>query len=154
MDWGRLFFGFSGRVNRRKYWLAWIVLIAILATFWLTSYLTESIVFQSLSGMITIVIFISIVAVGIKRLQDRNKNGWYVTLFYIAPVVLFVGGMKIGVSHDSSNMVATVLWLIAFAITIWAFVELGCLRGTIGGNSYGADPLAPEVLTPPVRTQH
>ncbi len=35
-----------------------------------------------------------------------------------------------------------------FAINIWMLVELGCLRGTIGGNQYGGDPLAPEPAPP------
>jgi uncharacterized membrane protein YhaH (DUF805 family) len=38
------------------------------------------------------------------------------------------------------------LHLVSFAITIWAFVELGCLRGTIGPNRYGPDPLPPPAL--------
>ena len=42
--------------------------------------------------------------------------------------------------------------LVAFVIGIWGFIELGCLRGSIGQNRYGPDPLAPDVLTPPVRT--
>jgi uncharacterized membrane protein YhaH (DUF805 family) len=33
------------------------------------------------------------------------------------------------------------LSLVAFAISIWGFVELGCLRGTDGPNTYGPDPL-------------
>jgi uncharacterized membrane protein YhaH (DUF805 family) len=40
------------------------------------------------------------------------------------------------------------------AIGLWAFVELGCLRGTIGANAYGSDPNTPEILTPPVRIPH
>jgi uncharacterized membrane protein YhaH (DUF805 family) len=28
---------------------------------------------------------------------------------------------------------------------IWAFVELGCLKGTAGPNKYGDDPLEPQV---------
>jgi uncharacterized membrane protein YhaH (DUF805 family) len=41
-----------------------------------------------------------------------------------------------------------VLHLVAFAITVWAFVELGCLRGTVGPNQYGPDPLEPAALGP------
>jgi uncharacterized membrane protein YhaH (DUF805 family) len=33
------------------------------------------------------------------------------------------------------------LALAAFALTIWGFVEIGCLRGTDGSNEYGPDPL-------------
>jgi uncharacterized membrane protein YhaH (DUF805 family) len=35
-----------------------------------------------------------------------------------------------------------ILHLISFGITVWAFVELGCLRGTMGPNRYGPDPLS------------
>jgi len=35
-----------------------------------------------------------------------------------------------------------VLHVISFAISVWAFVELGCLRGTVGPNRYGPDPLS------------
>jgi uncharacterized membrane protein YhaH (DUF805 family) len=33
------------------------------------------------------------------------------------------------------------LALAAFALTVWGFVEIGCLRGTEGPNRYGANPL-------------
>jgi uncharacterized membrane protein YhaH (DUF805 family) len=35
-----------------------------------------------------------------------------------------------------------VLHVISFAISVWAFVELGCLLGTVGPNRYGPDPLS------------
>jgi len=38
-------------------------------------------------------------------------------------------------------MLQTILALAAFALTIWGFVEIGCLPGTTGSNSYGPDPL-------------
>lgn len=37
--------------------------------------------------------------------------------------------------------------LVSLALSLWAFVELGCLRGTIGPNQYGADPIAPAPAT-------
>jgi uncharacterized membrane protein YhaH (DUF805 family) len=40
------------------------------------------------------------------------------------------------------------LRLVAFAITVWAFVELYCLRGTTGPNRFGPDPLATPQSTP------
>jgi uncharacterized membrane protein YhaH (DUF805 family) len=46
-----------------------------------------------------------------KRWHDRGKSGWW-TLIVLVP---FIGA-------------------------IWLFVELGCLRGTVGPNQYGADP--------------
>jgi uncharacterized membrane protein YhaH (DUF805 family) len=40
-----------------------------------------------------------------------------------------------------------ILALAAFALTIWGFVEIGCLRGSAGANTYGPDPLAEERRT-------
>jgi uncharacterized membrane protein YhaH (DUF805 family) len=45
-----------------------------------------------------------------------------------------------------------VLHVVGFAISVWAFVELGCLRGTVGPNQYGPDPLAPSVPASSVST--
>jgi len=36
-----------------------------------------------------------------------------------------------------------VLGLASFVISIWALVEIGFLRGTVGPNQYGPDPLQP-----------
>ena len=108
-------------------------------------------VFHAAASMVNIVIYISSLAVGVKRLHDRNKSGWYLLLFYIAPSLLFAVSFGITVS-DGSGTVAGFLALAGVAIVIWTFVELGCLRGTIGANAYGPDPIAPDVLTPPVRT--
>jgi uncharacterized membrane protein YhaH (DUF805 family) len=51
------------------------------------------------------------------------------------------------IGNQMENM-GFVLHLVGFAITVWAFVELGCLRGTVGPNQYGPDPLEPAALDP------
>jgi uncharacterized membrane protein YhaH (DUF805 family) len=109
----------------------------------------DSAIFQAVNGMLGIVIFISSLAVGVKRLHDRNKSGWYLVLFYIIPSILIVAGIAVGTIMEDSIMIASILGLVAAAIGIWAFIELGCLRGTVGANRYGPDPLA----TPPVGAQ-
>ena len=136
MNWGHLFFNFSGRINRAKYWIAILIYSAI---------------YQAINGMLNIVIFISSLAVGVKRLHDRNKSGWYLVLFYIVPGILITAGIVVGTFMDDSILLASILGLAAFAIGVWAFVELGCLRGDIGPNRYGPDPFEP-TASPPVRT--
>jgi uncharacterized membrane protein YhaH (DUF805 family) len=32
--------------------------------------------------------------------------------------------------------------VLSLPFSIWAFVELGCLKGTAGSNRFGEDPLA------------
>jgi uncharacterized membrane protein YhaH (DUF805 family) len=48
-------------------------------------------------------------------------------------------------SAESETFGSIVLGLGAFAISIWALVELGFLRGTRGPNRFGSDPLSREV---------
>jgi len=151
MGWGHLFFSFDGRANRARFWIAGLIFAVIYAVMTIIDYVTDqSVVFQALNGMLIIVILIASIAVGVKRLHDRNKSGWYLLLFYLVPSMLVVIGVLIGAFVEDSTIIATVLGLLAFAIGVWAFVEMGCLRGTIGVNQYGSDPVAPTTI-PPVR---
>ena len=151
MNWGHLFFSFDGRTNRAKFWIAALIFAAINVVLAILGYvMDQSVVFQALNSMLGIVILISSIAVGVKRLHDRNKSGWYLLLFYLVPSMLVVIGVLIGAFVEDSTIIATVLGLLAFAIGVWAFVEMGCLRGTIGVNQYGPDPVAPATI-PPVR---
>ena len=80
--------------------------------------------------------WISGFAIGIKRLHDRDKSGWWILLFYVAPSVLG------GIANTCEQAVGSFVFGVAsFAISIWGLVELGFLRGTVGPNPYGPDPL-------------
>ena len=138
MDPINLLFSFSGRINRAKYWLAfliWFVLwIVLLVLMFMSGFSTTTIV---TAIIVAIPSFLSGIAIGIKRLHDRNKSGWWLLLFYLAP------GILDGIGRGAGG-IGFVFSLASLAITIWAFVELGCLRGTIGVNRYGPDPVAPK----------
>ena len=160
MNFINLLFSPSGRINRAKWWLAvvflsvvWTVAVGVLAVFLAQDIIRlgsepsteDTLRLIANYGLVTILflilivipIFVSSIFVGIKRLHDRNKSGWWIVLFYFGPTIV---GM-IGRSIDGS--LSLVFWLISFAIAVWAFIELGCLRGTAGPNRYGPDPLGP-----------
>ena len=151
MNWGQLFFKFDGRVNRARFWIAALIFTVVNVVLAILSYLTDqSGVFQAINGMLSIVILICSIAVGVKRLHDRNKSGWYLLLFYFVPCTLAALSVLIDAFVEDSIIIATVLALLAFALVVWAFIEMGCLRGTVGVNRYGPDPVAPATI-PPVR---
>ena len=151
MGWGHLFFNFSGRTNRARFWIAGLIFAVIYAVMAILDYVTDqNVVFQAFNSMLSIVILIAGIAVGVKRLHDRNKSGWYLLLFYFVPGTLAALSVLIGEFVEDSSIIATVLALLAFALIVWAVIELGCLRGTIGVNQYGPDPVAPATI-PPVR---
>ena len=117
-------FLFKGRINRAKYWLIQLLmLVTILSLFILGLSTGRSdndpvIGNESDVGRIVIVVLFGIIfgwinlAIQIKRWHDRDRSGWWVFI----ELIPFIG-------------------------TIWAFVELGCLKGTAGENRFGPDSL-------------
>jgi len=77
-------------------------------------------------------------ATTVKRLHDRNKSGWWIVPFFIAPNLLSKLGDRLGDSHP-----ADLLMLGVAILSFWGFVEMLCLRGTRGPNRFGPDPPAP-----------
>lgn len=133
IDFGSLLFGFDGRINRAKYWLAAVIyLVAILIAAGLM-FALHGMIGMVLMGIVYIVALVSGIAVGIKRLHDCDKSGWWLLVFYLLPGLLSAAAM----SMDDS----VVLNLLSFAVSIWGIVQLGFLRGTIGPNRFGADPI-------------
>jgi len=155
MNLGNLLFSFEGRINRAKYWLAvliYVVASVIVAMFGIALG-QDSIAVALLNAIVGIGSFISGIMVGIKRLHDRDRSGWLLLVFYIVPGVLVALALLLGIwgvaSQSMGSMAtASVLCLVAFGIGVWAFVELGCLRGTIGPNRYGPDPLEVQLAVP------
>ncbi len=152
MDWGHLFFKFGGRANRAKFWIAALVYAVINIILAAIGYaMDQGGAFQAVNGILQLVILVSSIAVGVKRLHDRDKSGWYLLLFYVVPGVLVATASVLGMTMEDSTIIAGILGLVAFAVGVWAFVELGCLRGTIGANRFGPDPLMPAAMPPPIR---
>lgn len=145
MDLSTLLFSFQGRANRAKYWLAvliYFVTAIILALFgFVTSHtLGLGLIYGIVGTIVYIGMLVSGVAVGIKRLHDRAKSGWWLLVFYVLPTVIVLIGTFL--SWGAGSMIISGLFsLIALAISVWGFVELGCLRGSVGPNGYGPDPL-------------
>ena len=72
-----------------------------------------------------------------KRIHDRNKTGKLAALFY----GLWFVFMAAAIATGGNAVIAIGLFLLSLAISIWFLIEFGCLRGTIGSNRYGPDPV-------------
>ncbi len=62
-------------------------------------------------------------------------------MFYLVPGLLDQIAKAASFAGAAGTVLHYVLTLAAFTLTIWGFVEIGCLRGTAGSNTYGPDPL-------------
>jgi uncharacterized membrane protein YhaH (DUF805 family) len=149
MHWQWLLFGFEGRINRAKYWLAVLIYVVgmVVIAFALAVGLNlgwSGGIGGVAIGLIIVIFYITLIvsgiAVGAKRLHDRGRSGLWLLVFYLLPSVLSVIADEIGAASGSQE-ISDLFGLIPLGIWIWAFVELGCLPGTAGPNKYGPDPL-------------
>jgi len=138
----QLLFSFQGRLNRKPYWMtaiATMVIIIVLLLFALILIREHRFEFAGLTLTLLVILYIPLIwiglAIGAKRLHDRDKSAWWLLVFYAAPGILSTAGNRM------EEVGFIILHIISFGISVWAFVELGCLRGTPGPNRYGPDPL-------------
>jgi uncharacterized membrane protein YhaH (DUF805 family) len=76
-----------------------------------------------------------------ERLHGRNKSVWWLLLFYSLPALLgplaksasFAGGTGVALQH--------ILMLAGLALSVWGFVEIGCLPGNPESNGYRPNPI-------------
>ena len=147
----KILFSFGGRIGRRIYWqaiLALIVAVLVLtvAPFLLNGEKAAVLMLALTSQFIWLLSLWPILAVGCKRLHDRNKNGWWLLVTWLLPFGLFSGGLSIALFDDPrtgrSGDFSTGLTLVLASLlpALWGIVELGILPGTKGSNRYGDDP--------------
>ena len=136
MSMSQLLLSFSGRLNRKPYWLINLILVAtvfvilvLLAMLGGSAALAEFSAFGA--GLLSFVVALFpawiALATGVKRLHDRNKSAWWLLLFYVLPGVLQ------GIGENAGDL-GIVLMIAGTVISIWALVELGFLPGTVGPN--------------------
>jgi len=112
-----LYLSMNGRITRSKYWLFAVVAVsidsAIAGVLDMVLGLSDPTTGYGPITMITglALIYPSICIQG-KRWHDRNKSAWWILI----NLVPFIGGL-------------------------WALIECGFLRGTVGDNRFGPDPL-------------
>lgn len=148
MDWASFLFSSRGRIGRAKYWLTAVIYIAAWVFFLLVAFIAlgnnienafsfagVGIALWIAATILTLAMTWSSIAIGMKRLHDRDKSGWWILVFLLGPTLLN------GLGQSSTGAASLILFVGAVVISIWAVVELGILRGTSGTNRFGADPL-------------
>jgi uncharacterized membrane protein YhaH (DUF805 family) len=149
MHLGHLYTSFEGRINRAASWLGAIILFVVTLVALLVATFVIGISFDGSDSRLKLVTFAlqlallyPSAALMVKRLHDRNRPGYFAAFMLVPAVVKQVTDL-LGRTGDPFNMNALdwVLNAIIFVVAVWFFVGLGCLRGTVGPNRYGPDPL-------------
>jgi uncharacterized membrane protein YhaH (DUF805 family) len=161
-SWGQFYFSPSGRISRSQYWLRFMLpYFAISFGLQIAAEMAgEQSVGQSvISLVLTLFSLVALwpsIAVLVKRIHDRGKPGW-ICLFLYIPVLLFsillvvwlagaiaavAAGVVFAMPHlGVLGIIVIVLGIGSIIVSLWFFVEFGCMRGTVGANRYGPDPV-------------
>jgi uncharacterized membrane protein YhaH (DUF805 family) len=142
---GRLFFSFRGRAAKMAFWLVSIAWFAFTEAFdyWWTerglaaAELHDRTMVNAALFLGSLPALVSCFAICVRRLHDRDKSAWWLLVFVVAPLLL-QGAASLN-TFDAGPVVA--LMVASLVLSLWGFIELGCVPGTSGPNRYGLDPL-------------
>jgi uncharacterized membrane protein YhaH (DUF805 family) len=158
-----LLFSFNGRIKRSQYWLG---TIGVNVVNWLVLFSTSfgnamalgpngkdpAAALAAASAQAAIFLPLSLaatwiaLALQVKRFHDRGQSGWW-TLLPLAPLVFMISNVFTAFSGQwpierlLGSMGMPLLALVL--ISLWFFINLGCLPGTDGPNKYGDPPGSP-----------
>jgi uncharacterized membrane protein YhaH (DUF805 family) len=109
----KILFSFEGRINRKIAWYysIFVYFFIVVPPFLLKLFFNLQ-VEKEWHGVMWLLFLWPALAVQVKRWHDLDRSGWWVLINFI-PIIG----------------------------PIWALVETGFFRGTVGENRFGADPL-------------
>jgi len=157
MNLGHILFSFSGRINRAKWWLAVLITIIIHVVVYLLTLVAPEGVVNLVAFVVGIAALWIALASGAKRLHDLNRSAAWLVVFVGGPILLILvffayAGISVGAAIVSGQELSPqdmarvggaglIFGVLYLALLVWALIWFGCLRGTVGPNQYGADPL-------------
>jgi uncharacterized membrane protein YhaH (DUF805 family) len=159
---GQFYFSPYGRISRSQYWLRFMLpYFAISFVLQIAAEMVgeNSAAHSAISGLLSLFGLVALwpsIAILVKRIHDRGKSGWTCLFLYI-PVVLFsillvawlasaivaaaTGAVFAMPPLGALGAIVIVLGIVSVGVSLWFFIEFGCMRGTIGPNRYGPDPV-------------
>jgi uncharacterized membrane protein YhaH (DUF805 family) len=143
-DYQRLYLTADGRIGRQDFWMGilgffvvGIVLgLIIWGVFGATSFFA-----RLLNFIIQLAFAYPSYNLMAKRFQDRDRQPMFAAIIIGVGLLLGLIGLFTGNPMGTPGFLGTIFSLIWLAIIIWVMVELGVLRGTVGQNQYGPDPV-------------
>jgi uncharacterized membrane protein YhaH (DUF805 family) len=141
--WQYLFLSFEGRIGRGAFWLSAIVLSIVSVGLQYMALMLDG---EKLGSIAWLLFLYPTLAIATKRLNDRARPiGTLLILFGPAFLLNLLNVFDVDVTDDD-NAFITLLFFMEIASSLWMFVDLGCLRGTIGPNAHGPDPVREKAL--------
>jgi uncharacterized membrane protein YhaH (DUF805 family) len=150
MEWATLplkrYAEFTGRSRRKEYWMYVLLLVVVGVVLGVI----EGILglrgmvgpYGPLSALFALATFVPSLAVGVRRLHDTNRSGYWLLIGYgpllISMLLPFLGMAGVGLA-----MIVMIVALVGFVVLLIFMV----LEGNRGTNQYGPDPKGGDAAT-------
>ena len=134
---------FNGRAGRAEFWMFYGVTSMIQSVFSIAINARQGGEIDAVTPISMIylvyfiVMFIPALAVGVRRLHDIGKSGWYLAGALILSVILAIA---IGVAAAMQSNVEAIVLMILLMILMLAFYIVPMLKGQPGENKWGPNP--------------
>jgi uncharacterized membrane protein YhaH (DUF805 family) len=144
MDYARLLFSFKGRINRARFLVVQLTLLALWFIVWVK--LPLSFAPQWEPWVLSIAMIWINAATTVKRLHDRNRRGWWAVAIFVVNRLSYVYyglffGSYFGVDISTAGQLLLVMVVVALSLLqTWVVIELFFMIGTDGPNRFGPDP--------------
>ena len=146
-----MLFSFEGRLNRARYWVAMLGILAVIAAValivrggaWLAGWSVHPTLGALLFFILAIPYIIATFAILIKRLHDLNLSGWWILAIWLLAAFAGLGWDLIKADFTDAFGYS---WRVAAekrfpdAMMFLAVFLLGAIRGTRGPNRFGPEP--------------
>ncbi len=135
---------FTGRAPRAEYW--WYTLAIVIVSLVLT--IVESIaglrgmifgVYGPLTALFWLATIVPGIAVGVRRLHDTNRSGWWLLLFVPYLITMIMTARAAAAGNLAAIGGFGLLSLVGLGLSIVLLVFM-VLPGTPGDNRYGPNP--------------
>lgn len=144
-DYQRLYLTTEGRIGRQDFWmgiLGFVVAGIILSIIIYAIAGSTSVTARVLNFVVQLLFAYPSYALLMKRFQDRDKPGSYAIIIVGLSLLSGVINLFWVGAPMQGGFFGAIVGIVILAIVIWVVVELGILRGTVGANQYGPDPVA------------
>ena len=145
-DYQRLYLTAEGRIGRQDFWmgiLGFVVVGIVLGLIIWGLFGATSFIARLLNFIVQLVFAYPSYNLMAKRFQDRGRPPMIAMIVIGISLLLGLIGLFTGgpMGTTAPGALGTIFGLIWAVIAIWVIVELGFLRGTVGQNEYGPDPV-------------
>lgn len=152
---------FSGRSRRMEYWMFVLFQILVGVAFWVLLAIAGGSALMSggdptalaaaggavmiifaLYALVSLALIIPGIAVGVRRLHDTNRTGWWILAPIVGYILMVVGGVMAAASPDNPGLggVLAMVGMVMVIVLGLVLLVFMFLEGTRGPNNYGPDP--------------